>query len=80
MKDLKLTAVVAMSGGVDSSVTALMLQQQGYNVIGLTGRMVNSPSSDIVADNANVLQINLVLNIMFLMPPVHLKIKLLIIL
>ena len=52
MKDLKLTAVVAMSGGVDSSVTALMLQQQGYNVIGLTGRMVNSPSSDIVADNA----------------------------
>ena len=46
------TAVVAMSGGVDSSVTALMLQQQGYNVIGITGRMVNSPSSDIVADNA----------------------------
>ena len=28
--------VVAMSGGVDSSVTAAMLVEQGYEVIGMT--------------------------------------------
>lgn len=45
-------AVVALSGGVDSSVTALLLQQQGYKVIGLTGRMVNTPAADLVCQNA----------------------------
>lgn len=52
MENRKKKAIVAMSGGVDSSVTALLLQKQGYEVEGVTGRMTDTPLSDVVCDNA----------------------------
>lgn len=41
----EITVVVAMSGGVDSSVTAALLARQGYRVIGMMMRLWNEPGS-----------------------------------
>src|SRR6266404_3235232 len=37
--------LVAMSGGIDSSVTAMMLHEQGYEVIGITMKTWDYQSS-----------------------------------
>jgi len=42
-KDTKV--IVAMSGGVDSSVVAVKLKKEGYNVTGVTLRLYNQPNS-----------------------------------
>ena len=50
---------VALSGGVDSSVTALLLKQQGYDVIGVTAKTTDSMVANNVIENARRVADNL---------------------
>ena len=51
---MKQKVLLGMSGGVDSSVSAILLQNQGYEVIGCTMKLHNAESDKAILDAKNV--------------------------
>lgn len=49
---MKKKVLVAMSGRVDSSAAAMLLQQQGYDVTGVTLRMFSNEDLGLEQDSA----------------------------
>ena len=48
--------LVAMSGGIDSTITALMLHDQGYEVIGITMKTWDYAGSGFIEKRNRMLQ------------------------
>ncbi len=48
--------LVAMSGGIDSTITALMLHDQGYEVIGITMKTWDYASTGTIQKRNRLLQ------------------------